>query len=542
MGNHKSSPFIPRTPIKAEVLKAFLSGYDQLATEYLVNGFKEGFRLNFEGPRGFQDCSNLKSANDDPNNVELKLNKEILLGRIEGPFDQQPFVNLKISPLGLVPKKTPNQFRLIHHLSFPHNSLNSVNAGIPVEASSVHYASIDDAIRKIKVCGRGAFLAKSDIESAFRIIPIHPDDHELLGFKWKGKFYFDTCLPMGCSSSCQIFESFSTAVEWITLNKLGCSHVVHVLDDFLFVEASESTTRMALNNFLRVCEHIGIPIAQDKTYAPSQQMEFLGITLDSVRLEARLPQDKLDRCRAMLQHFLLKDKCRLRELQSLIGLLNFACLVITPGRAFLRRLINLTIGVTEPFYHIRLTREVKDDLSMWEKFLTQFNGCNFFIQDQFLTNDTLQLHTDAASTLGYGALFQDRWFNGLFPSEWKVYHISVLEFYPIILSLTVWGHLWKNHSILFFTDNEALVPVINKQTSKDTTLLLMVRWLVLQCLRYNINFRAKHIPGVKNTKADCLSRLQMHTFHALAPSAQSEPSMIPEAFLPLAFFETLKSS
>lgn len=62
----------------------------------------------------------------------------------------------------------------------------------------------------------------------------------------------------------------------------------------------------------------------------------------------------------------------------------------------------------------------------------------------------------------------------------------------------MWGPLWKNHSILFFTDNEALVSVINKHTSRFNEVMRMVRNMVLQCFNLNILFKAKHIPGKKN--------------------------------------------
>ena len=80
---------------------------------------------------------------------------------------------------------------------------------------NVKYATIDDAVRLIKSLGKGCFLAKTDIKSAFRIIHVAPSDFPLLGMEWQGKFYSDKCLPMGCSSSCNIFETFSTALEWI---------------------------------------------------------------------------------------------------------------------------------------------------------------------------------------------------------------------------------------------------------------------------------------------------------------------------------------
>ena len=70
-------------------------------------------------------------------------------------------------------------------------------------------------------------------------MPIHPSDYHLLGFSWKGHYYYDKCVPFGASSSCHLFEASSTALEWIALHKLGCAAVVHNLDDFLFINSSE---------------------------------------------------------------------------------------------------------------------------------------------------------------------------------------------------------------------------------------------------------------------------------------------------------------
>lgn len=80
---------------------------------------------------------------------------------------------------------------------------------------SLQYATINHAIRHIKTLGRGCWLAKTDIKSAFRIIPVNPTDFHLLRIRWRGMFYYDKCLPMGCRMSCSIFESFSTALEWV---------------------------------------------------------------------------------------------------------------------------------------------------------------------------------------------------------------------------------------------------------------------------------------------------------------------------------------
>lgn len=111
------------------------------------------------------------------------------------------------------------------------------------------------------------------------------------------------------------------------------------------------------------------PIVASKTIGPFREIEFMGIILDSVRMEARLPQDKLVRISQVLNSFKNRRSARLVELQSLIGTLQFACKVVVPGRIFLQRAINLTSGVLSRFHHIRLNKEFFKDLALWKIFL-----------------------------------------------------------------------------------------------------------------------------------------------------------------------------
>ena len=140
----------------------------------------------------------------------------------------------------------------------------------------------------------------------------------------------------------------------------------------------------------------------------------------------------------------------------------------------------------------------------------------------------LILQNSTSGAIGFGAIFGQHWCYGKWPSDWAYRNIAILEFYPIVLSLYLWGHLMENQCIVFFTDNEALVHVINKQSCKDKQLMFFVRRLVLVCLRYNIVFKARHVPGSKNILADSLSRLQVETFRRLAPICMDQcPSDIP---------------
>jgi hypothetical protein len=113
--------------------------------------------------------------------------------------------------------------------------------------------------------------------------------------------------------------------------------------------------------------------------------------------------------------------------------------------------------------------------------MSTFNGRSFFLDDRWQNSSKLNLFTDAAGGIGFDAIFGTEFCHGFWPDHWRHRNIAILEFYPIVLSLYLWGHKMANHSKLFFTDNEALVHVINKQSCKDKALMFFVRQLVLVC-------------------------------------------------------------
>ena len=175
-----------------------------------------------------------KSKNIPLENSKLvsdKIASEIKAGRISGPFTYPPFKNFHASPLFTVPKSDGGQ-RFIHNLSKPTGQ--SVNDFIPDHLSSVTYKTLDDAFKIIRKIGHGALMARTDIQNAFRLLPVHPEDYNLLGFEWQGLSYYDKSLPMGARCSCQLFKSFSDALQWI-VNTNCIAQTVKVSDDFLFL-------------------------------------------------------------------------------------------------------------------------------------------------------------------------------------------------------------------------------------------------------------------------------------------------------------------
>ena len=83
---------------------------------------------------------------------------------------------------------------MILHLSAP---LGQSIMTILKEEFSLRYASIDDATCMLSALGKGALMAKVDLKSAFRMVPVRYNDWELLGMKWREAYFVDTCLPLG---------------------------------------------------------------------------------------------------------------------------------------------------------------------------------------------------------------------------------------------------------------------------------------------------------------------------------------------------------
>ena len=281
--------------------------------------------------------------------VDITIADELRKGFIIGPFDQPPFDKYRVSPIGVVDKKYSTKKRLIVDLSAPHHKAGhpSINELIDKDEFSLSYVKIDHAIRTIVQKGGRAKLRKTDIVEAFKLMPIHPKLWPFYGICWKGKFYFYTRLVFGSRSSPKVFDTLSQAICWIAINNYGIRDLFHLLDDFLSVDSPDANGKHTMNLIVNIFRSLGVPIAPHKTVGPVTQLEYLDIELDTVSMQARLPDDKLHHMRALVETFLGLSKCFKRELLSLLGHLQFASRVIVPGRSFVSRLLEAAQGVRE---------------------------------------------------------------------------------------------------------------------------------------------------------------------------------------------------
>ena len=496
--------------------------------------------MKYSGPRISFISKNLQSANCHKVETLDKLDQEVKAGRMAGPFLEKPISTLRTStlrtsPIGLVPKE--KGWRLISHLSYPEGS--GVKDLIGRDECSVQYASFDEVIQMVSSLGKSALIGVRDITSAFRLLPVHPSDFELLGIYFDEKFFVNKSMAMGCSISCNLFNKFSTFLQWLVVERSGVKSLVHYLDDFLFGGPEDTPVcQMMLDTFSDICEELGVPIASEKSVGPVTSLKFLGLVIDTVEMVVRIPQDKLLKLKSLLEPILLNKKITHKDLESVVGLMAFCSRAITSSRAFLRRFYDVigSIKNKKPFYSIRINNDLREDAKIGLIFLEHFNGDCYLSENTWITNETLHLYTDSCgnSDLGCGAYFDGKWAQYKWPEAWSnmpiMRDITFLELVPIVLAMFIWASNFQNRKILFRIDNMALVSIINKRTAKSKRVMAFIRPLVLFTMQHNIQFKAQHIDGCKNEIADAISRFQLKRFRELAPGAESVPENNPEEF------------
>ena len=520
-------PIMASTPIDPKRLSVVLQGYCK--RDYLVKCFQKGFSIDYNGPL-YDHADNC--PNTDPKDavlIDSLIEAEIAANRVDGPFSEIPFYEYRCSPTFTVPKKELGSFRLILNLSYPKNE--GLNAYINPIFTSVSYQGIDAVLEILVNMPSPVYLFKADLKSAFKLLPVQVSDLHLLCSKINKLYVVFKTLPMGYAGACKHCEDFSTALEWMVKKFSNEEFVCHYLDDFLGGHVLEHRSNFIYRVFEALCAFIGVPLALDKTVLPCTLIEYLGLLIDTVLRQLVVPKDKVLDALQRIDNVATKKKCTLKELQSLIGSLNFLCRAIRPGRAYLRRLVDATKGITVSHFYVSVTKEMKADLRMWKCFLTGFNGLVFWLPKAWDNNFDFEIFTDAAGKLGWGAICGTQWTFGKWSEKVVTdYEIPFKELFPIVLSCVLWGYKFKNRKVLFLCDNAAVVDIINKLSSTDPNIMILVRYLALITMKYNILFRGRHIEGVNNPISDSLSRLNLQKFRQLAPQADRMPLDIPPDF------------
>lgn len=268
-------------------------------------------------------------------------------------------------------------------------------------------------------------------------------------------------------------------------------------------------------------------IAAHKWDGPTTCITFLGIEIDTVSGQLRLPCDKLDRLRLLLEEWRQRKHCDRKQLEFLNRLLNHACKVVKSGCFFLRRMIDLLHAVHHPHHSkvpIRLNKGFRSDLAWWSAFVGNWNGVSFLHPPDHLPE--VELFTDASGNWGCGAVHDKSWFQLPWDTTSQPLSIAEKELIPIILACATWGASWRDCQVTCHCDNQVIVACLQSRTSKNAGIMHLLRCLVFVEARYRCYLRPAYIDTKSNHLADDLSCNNLSSFLSKVPGASPMPSLI----------------
>ena len=498
--------------INVEYMRIMLRDYQDLQVCDLL---EFGFPLGFEGDihnlstkDQIWQYKNHKGALEFPDHINAYISKESSHKAILGPFKKNPFQDtLIISPLNTVPKREPSERRIIMDLSYPKG--NAVNDYIEKneylgEISQVIFPKVDDFVELIKAKGKGCLLFKRDLARAYRQISVDPKNFNLVSFVWKKHIFCDTVLSMGLRSAANICQRVTNAISFILL-QMGIA-ILNYLDDFAGAERRDNAifTYNCLGTVLQKC---GFVESIEKASPPSEIMSFLGVLFNTLTMTMEITPERLTEIRHLIRTWLKKENATLKQVQSLLGKLNFIAACVKPSRIFVSRLLIWlrSIYSSSEFDHL-IPLSVKKDLIWWNRFLPLYNGVSLMEYENWSKPDAI--FSSDSSLTACGGFWKGCYFHAEFPESIlrHEFHISALEIFSIIICLKLWGRKFKGHRIVVFCDNQSVCQIINSGKSKSEILQDSLREICFIASCYEFELRAQHLSSKENRISDILSR------------------------------------
>ena len=451
---------------------------------------------------------NQKGARDHPDSIAEYVEAELLQHTIIGGFKGIPFKNARISPIDAIPKKDSDDMRIITNLSFPDGS--SVNDAMSKDIYlgqeiSLTYPTVDDLANLVLEVGVGAAMFKTDLRKYFRQVYYDPGCVHLMGFRANSDnlFYWDIALSMGLRIACYIAQRLSNAI--ISIYRADGYAGVNYIDDLAGV-AKWSRAYEAYYHLTDLLYRLNIWESQHKRCTPDVYMPFLGIGVNSLELCLSLTADRLTEIQHECNTWLLKKSASKKDLQRLIGKLNFAASTVRSGRLFYSRI--LTAMKNAPKHGIRaLDATTKKDIRWWATFITQYDGISFIHENRWRKVDSV-ISTDACLQ-GVGGFNNGEYFHSSIPSfiqQNADVHINELECVAVVLALKIWGPSLSSLNIFMHCDNENTVTIVNKGRASNPFAQACLREIAYLAALYSFHVKMIHTPGVDNRISDYLSR------------------------------------
>ena len=502
MHNYENCKIPVPTAIRHDRLRAALGGKATAKELKVLNLLEYGMPINCNDKFGIRKPQkNHFSALAFKIEVGEYFAKGLKSQALLGPFKSTPIQDLRFSPLMSVPKESTKR-RIIVDFSFPPGK--SINDGIPRSTYldfEVEFSlpSVKSMVDRLNVLGAGCLMFKRDLKAAFRQFSVDPGDYKFTGLNWEENIYVDTRLAMGLRSSAFCCQSVTEMIAKIAGEK---ALIFVYLDDFGGAERV-SKAKESFNYLGNLLEFFGFEEAADKAVPPTTQMEWLGISFNTVDWTMALKPGKLEELLEWLPKLLSFRRVKRVTLQKILGNLVWASAVVRAGVIFFNRLLVLLRKLKRSSHSIYFSKEAKKDVAWWLATLHKFKGKTPIPPSVWTPLDSF--YTDA-SLDGFGMVWGKRALAGLFPLELEDLDITKKEMITVMAAIKHWFFHLANLRVRIFVDNQACVALLNYGITRSPFLAACLREICFYLAKFNIELRAEYIPSRDNGMADLCSR------------------------------------
>ena len=109
--------------------------------------------------------------------------------------------------------------------------------------------------------------------------------------------------------------------------------------------------------------------------------------------------------------------------------------------------------------------------------------------------------------------------------------------FALTVGVLKWIHRFSGKRIVLFCDNEAVVHMVNNNSSSCQNCMVLIRVLVLHSLKHNVRVFARYVASRMNYFSDALSRLNFEKFWRLSREKnvrfEAEMTAMPEEIWPM---------
>ena len=391
--------------------------------------------------------------------------------------------------------KKDGSFRLILNLKEFNKCLDKIHFKMESLANAVNMMKQD------------CFFSSIDLKDAYFSVNIHPGDRKYFRFNFKGVLYEFKGLPQGFKDSPRIFTKIIKPV--LGLLRMKDHSLVGYIDDFLIQGDDKKECALATSDTGKMFDDLGFTVHPEKSvFDPTQEIEFLGFVLNSVRMEVSISISKSTAICQSIDELISKSCVSIRQFAQVIGMLVALDQGVSIGPVFWRRLeIEKSRWLRKYKFNydkmFTLSEIAIQDLLWWKGNMLKYPV------KVLKQKPSVILKTDA-SLSGWGAVREGCSTGGCWMSS-EIAHINVLELKAVLFGLKSLCSSEFGTTIQVFSDNSTTIACVNRKGSAKEECNDITRLIWLWCLERDITLIAIHLPGVQNVTADMESRKTRQT-------------------------------